>query len=33
MGNSTSIKKINFEDIQTSIKDNNTIIISTLNSK
>tara|TARA_B100001142_G_scaffold319033_1_gene361975 strand:- start:2950 stop:3369 length:420 start_codon:yes stop_codon:yes gene_type:complete len=33
MGNSTSIEKINFEDIQTSIKDNNTIIISTLNSK
>ena len=33
MGNSNSIQKFNFEDIQTSIKDKNAIIISTLNSK
>jgi len=33
MGNSNSIQKINFEDIQTSIKDKNAILISTLNSK
>jgi len=33
MGNSNSARKINFEDIQHSITDNNTIIISTLNSK
>lgn len=32
MGNTTSVRKINFEDMQDMIKDNSTIIINTLDS-